>query len=334
MSRSSLVERAQLRPDSVERAAFPDNGSLTALCVVGPTASGKTDLALALARELNGEVVSADSRQVYRFLDAGTAKPRRDSDGLVEGRPYHLLDCADPSEPFDAGRFARLAGPLCEDMRRRGRLPIIAGGTGLYVRALLEGLTELPTRDASLRRRLEEAAARKGRLWLHGQLCTVDPVAAQKIPPNNIQRVVRALEVFELTGKPISSFWGRRTSKLGAGAIVLSIARPAEELRRRIAARAEEMWPLMLDEVRTLVPARYAGDEPGFQSLGYRQALECLQGRLSREEGLRALIGATTAYARRQRTWFRHQVSGVEIEGGEAPRMLARALEALRPARA
>jgi tRNA dimethylallyltransferase len=310
-----------------ERLPFRDDGPLAV--VVGPTASGKTELALALARALDGEVVSADSRQVYRELCAGTAKPRRDRQGRVEGIPYHLVDCVPVTEPFDAGRFAALARARIAEIRSRGRVPIVAGGTGLYIRALLEGLCELPPRDEALRRRLAEEARVQGRARLHARLRQVDPEAAAAMPANNIQRVVRALEVYELTGRPISELWSEHKNEPSGGQItpsaILRIDWPPEVLRQRITARAGLMWPLMLKEVAELL-SRFTGEEPGFQSLGYPEAVACVHGQLSLAEGLRRLISGTCAYARRQRTWFRHQVAAAALAGGRPEDMLAGAL--------
>lgn len=243
------------------------------------------------------------------------------------GIPYHLVDCVPLTEPFDAGRFAALAREKAGEIRARGRLPILCGGTGLYVRAFLEGLCPLPRRDEGLRARLEEEARVRGRAWLHERLARVDPEAAAKIPANNIQRVVRALEVFELTGKPISRHWSEHHEPSGGSIRPLAVLRidwPAEELRRRIAARAESMWPLMLDEVRGLL-RRYRGDEPGFQSLGYPEAAACARGGLSREEGLSRLTAATNAYARRQRTWLRSQLAALPVAGAGTAEMLRQA---------
>lgn len=295
--------------------------------IVGATASGKTDLALALARRLGGEVISADSRQVYRGLDAGTAKPPRDARGLCEGVPCHLLDVAEPGEPYDAGRWAREAARLCGEIAARGRLPIVAGGTGLYVKALLEGLAELPGRDEAVRRRLEEEAARSGRAALHARLARVDPEAAAAIPANNLQRVMRALEVHELTGRPLTEHWRRRAPGLPARA-VLRLDWPASELSRRIEERARAMWPAMLAEAAALSD-RLAGDEPGLESLGYAEALACARGRLGSREGLESLISSTRAYAKRQRTWLRTQLRATPIAGGTLERMTADALAAI-----
>lgn len=284
-------------------------GTDQVIAVLGPTASGKSDLALQLARELGGEVVSADSRQVYRELDAGTAKP---------GYPCHLVDVADPSEPFDAGRFAQLARAALEDIEARGKVAVVCGGTGLYVRALREGLAPLPRRDDAVRARLTAFAEKEGRPALHARLAAVDPEAAAAIPANNLQRVVRALEVFELTGEPITRLWKRgRAQASPARWKTYVVDRPLAELRERIAARAKAMWPAMLAEVARLVPKRYTGKEPGFQSLGYPEALATVRGERSEADGLAAMIAATHAYAKRQRTWFLNQCpDAIVLKGG------------------
>ena len=301
------------------------------IVIAGPTASGKTDLAAALARRLGGEIVSADSRQVYRGLDAGTAKPKLDAQGKLGGVLCHLVDCAEPAERFDAGRFVALARPRCAEISSRGLVPIVAGGTGLYLRALLEGLSSLPPADLALRARLEADAARDGRPGLHRRLAQVDPEAAASIPANNIQRVVRALEVYELTGRPISSHWKDAPAQPGLTAAALVIEWPADELRRRIEERSRALWPGLLVEVERLCVrpgAPYTGQEPGFQSLGYAEALLVLRG-LSDDEGLQRLIRSTLAYAKRQRTWFRGQLKAKTVEGTSLERMVEQALSLL-----
>lgn len=299
------------------------------VAIVGPTASGKTELALALAKRLGGEIVGADSRQVYRELDAATAKPPRDARGLVEGVAYHLLDCVSPDRPFSAGDFARLAGEALRGIRARGRLPIVCGGTGLYVRALEQGLAPLPRRDDALRRRLQGEAESLGRRALHERLAAADPEAARAIPANNIQRVIRALEVWELTGRPMTELW--KEGRAGASAArwtFLLVDPPDARLRERIEARARAVWPALLAEVGRLVPARWRGDEPGFQSLGYPEALACLRGELSGDEALERMLAATRAYAKRQRTWFRGQCRGAVPLSGSAEALLEAALAA------
>lgn len=287
------------------------------LVVAGPTGSGKTELAAALAVRLGGEIVSADSRQVYRRLDAATAKPSAELRARV---PHHLIDVAEPSERYDAARFAREAREAIAGIRARGRAPIVCGGTGLYIRALLEGLTRLPPADPALRARL---AAREPAA-LHAELARVDPAAAAAIPPANRQRLVRALEVFQLTGRPLSAHWkdGREGGLGPCRALVLEL--PADELRARLERRARAMWPALLAELRALRPR---GDEPGLASLGYREGLAVVRGELDAAAGLAAMIRATAAYAKRQRTWFRNQLDARSIDPREAA--LARALAAL-----
>ena len=302
------------------------------IVLAGPTASGKTELAVSLALRLNGEIVSADSRQVYRFLDAATAKPSAAQRAKV---PHHLLDAADPSEAYDAGRFAKEATAAILDIEKRGKLAIVCGGTGLYIRALTEGLSPMPPRDEAVRARLTALAEREGREALHARLAKADPKAAAAIPAANIQRVVRALEVLELTGRPISDSWTEaRTGGVAADAL-LCLEVPNEVLRERIDARAHAMWPALLAEIRALVPSRFRGDEPGFTSLGYREAVSVLRGESTSEDGLAEMIRATHAYAKRQRTWFRNQLPGaVAVTAGKTTEeILSNALAALESSR-
>ena len=251
--------------------------------------------------------------QLYRRLDAGTAKP----DGIwedaaagsrgvyrVEGVPYHMVDLLDPCEATDAGRYAAMARPL------------------------LEGLDPLPPRDAEVRARLERLARDKGRLFLHAELERRDPETARNVPPGNLQRVVRALEVAELTGTPISRLQTRSKTRPSGGEDVLyfGLLFSPEELLRRIRVRAEAMFPKMIEEVARLVPAEYTGEEPGFRCLGYLEALACLRGEKSREEGLESMIRSTAAYAKRQRTWFRRQTAVRWLDPGIDPSRIAEEL--------
>ena len=281
--------------------------ALTTLAIVGPTASGKTALALELAKRLDAELVSADSRQMYKRLDAGTDKPAGRWEGgicRVEGVPYHLIDILDPAESTDAGDFAARAERAFVLVASRGRRAILVGGTGLYVRAALGGLDKLPRRDEAVREALAEQAEARGPEWLHEELSRVDPAAARQIPPRNIHRVVRALEVHRLTGRPISSFWSNPET---APAVYFGVAWPRVELEERIRRRCEAMLPAMIEEVRRLVPAEYTGREPGFTSIGYPEAMMCAAGEVSLDEALKRFIQATKLYAKRQATWFRRQ---------------------------
>lgn len=301
------------------------------IVLVGPTASGKTDLAAALAERLGGEVLCADSRQVYRALDAATAKP---SAALRARVPHHLVDVADPAEVYDAGRFAREAAAALALIRGREKVPIVCGGTGLYVRALIDGLASLPPRDFAVRARLAAIAQREGSSALHARLALADPAAAASIPAANTQRVTRALEVLELTGRTISSHWAEGRAGAHKPSAVLRLDLPPRALRENIDRRTRAMWPALLAEVRALVPARLRGDEPGFTSLGYRSALAVTAGIMSPERGLEEMLRATNAYAKRQRTWFRTQIDARVVDASAGSnRTLERALRALEDIR-
>lgn len=292
------------------------------IVLAGPTASGKSDLAVALAERLGAEIVSADSRQVYRRLDAATAKPTPAQRRAVR---HWLIDVVEPSESYDAGRFAREAKSAVKDIVKRGRRAIVCGGTGLYLKALLEGLAPLPPRDETLRLRLSKL----GGAELHRRLAKADPKAAAGIPPGNVQRLVRALEVLELTKKPISQHWAEGRRDAMAAEKVLVLDAPPEWLTPRIERRVEGMWPRLVDEVRWLVPKEYKGTEPGFSSLGYRQALEAASGRGDPDAMKDEMTALTVAYAKRQRTWFRGQLRGAVPLKASSKTLLEDALEAL-----
>lgn len=270
--------------------------------IVGPTAIGKTAVALALARHWSLEVISADSRQVYRGLDVGTAKPSRKQQAAV---PHHLLDVVRPGERYSAGRFARDAAKLVADIRRRGKLPVVVGGTGLYVRALAEGLFKEPPLDPARRRSLDAWLARLEPLELVRWAERFDP----GFRGGGRQRASRAVEVAMLSGRPLS--WWQREARASAGIrpwyVVLSAPRPV--LHQRIAARATEMVRRgLLEEVAAAMADAGTGTGPGFDGVGIREAVEALTGVRTRESVAEAIAFSTRRYAKRQETWFRHQV--------------------------
>jgi len=276
--------------------------------VVGPTASGKSALALRLARERSGEVVSCDSLQVYRGLDIGSAKATPQERSAV---PHHLIDVVDPGETFSAADYARLARAALEGIRSRGRLPIVAGGTGLYLRALLQGLFAGPPRDTALRERLESMADRFGDPRLHRLLARVDPEAAARIPPGDRVRVVRALEVYRATGRPISEGHRQGAEPLrGYRVLVVGLDPGRDELRRAVEARTRRMLEQgLVEEVRGLLVRGLGPQLRPLQAIGYRQALAVATGALSVADAERAIVADTLRFAKRQRTWFRHQVA-------------------------
>ena len=272
------------------------------VAIVGPTASGKTALALALAERIGAEIVSADSRQVYRHLDIGTAKPTPAERARI---PHHLLDVAEPDETFDAARFRAAALAAVDEIGRRGRPVIVCGGTGLYLRALLRGLFPAPPRAPELRAQFHALEEREPGA-LHHRLARVDPEAAERLHPHDLLRIVRALEVEALTGRPISAWHGEhRFQGGGLEALVLGCRRPPEELAACIEARCEAMLAQgLLDEIRGLWARGYAPELASLQSVGYREMGAHLRGAYDLATARVAFARATRRLAKRQRCWF------------------------------
>jgi len=275
------------------------------VCLTGPTACGKTELALALAQRVPLEIISMDSALVYRGLDIGTAKPSPATRGAV---PHHLIDILDPTESYSAGRFARDAGALIDEIRSRGRLPLLVGGTLLYLRALRDGLSPLPRADRAVRAELDAQAAELGLKALHERLRRVDPAAAARIAPSDRQRIQRALEVHALTNRPISEL--QRADDERKRPAVLAIALVPES-RAELALRIERRFDAMvaagfLSEVERLrARGDLNADMPAMRAVGYRQLWAHLDGRCTWEEARAKAIVATRQYAKRQLTWLR-----------------------------
>ncbi len=273
------------------------------LVIAGPTATGKTAAALELARGLDGELVGADSVQVYRGFDIGSAKPSPEE---LDGIAHHLIDVIDPDQEIDAADYARRADAAVRDIRARKRLPIVVGGTGLWIRALLRGLVDLPAVDPSIRARLEAQAKRRGAPALHRKLAQVDPMTAAVVHPNDALRIVRALEVYEQTGTALGEL--RKEHALGEPrfrAIFIVLDMDRAEHGAVIEARARDMiergW---CDEVRAL-RERWGDDVRPFGSVGYREILMHVADGIPLDETLRAVRKSTRLYAKRQRTWFK-----------------------------
>ncbi len=279
------------------------NSEIPLLCITGPTASGKSALALQLARELNGEIVSADSMQLYRGLEIGTAQPTAEEKALI---PHHLVGCFDLSERIDVTRFVRLADAAIADIRARGRIPIIAGGTGFYVKALLYGLDDLPA-DPELRRELDLAYDRDDRFdALRMRMRELDP-AAEARWHNCRRKLIRALEVRLLTGRSLLELQ-KGPQPLRYHTFARTLQWPPELLRQRIAERTRLMlhngW---IEETATALAAGLASSPTAHQALGYAVIAEYLAGKLTLVETTERIINRTCQLARRQRTWFRHQ---------------------------
>jgi len=276
------------------------------VAILGPTATGKSALALAMAERYNGEIINCDSTAVYRGFDIGTDKiavaDRR-------GIPHHLIDIVDPTEEYTAAHYARDAAAVVRDIHARGRLPILAGGTGFYFRALTRGLFPGPGRDIELRQRLETIAGRRGVAFLHRMLQRVDPPSALRIQPRDLKRLVRALEVFFLTGRPLTTHFADTVSPLPDFDVVgVALRLPASQISERVTRRVDEQFERgLLDEIRGLLARGVPESARPFGGLVYRQALEHLHG-LRDETATRALIAQENRrYARRQLIWFRKE---------------------------
>lgn len=276
------------------------------IVLAGPTASGKTALALRLADRIGAEIVSADSQQVYRYFDIGTAKPSPDELARVR---HHLVSVVEPNERFSAAQFQRLADAAIADIRSRSRRVLVVGGTGLYLRVLLHGVIPAPGANAALRRQLEEEAARSGTAVLHERLAQVDPATAATVKPTDPVRIIRALEIHQSTGVPVSEHRQRHGFRECRYRFVLRVlSPPRDELYRAIDERARAMFAGgLVDEVRSLV-ARGFRDAPAMRSVNYVQALAVLEGRMSLEEGIASAAQQARRYAKRQLTWFRKEV--------------------------
>jgi tRNA dimethylallyltransferase len=275
---------------------------------MGPTASGKSGLGIRIAQRFGGEIVSVDSSLVYRGMDIGTAKPTREERAEVR---HHLIDILDPAEAFSTGQFREQALALIRDVAGRGHVPLLVGGTMLYFKGLLSGLAELPAADPELRREIDEEAARFGWHYLHAQLQHVDPAAARRIHPNDPQRIQRALEVYRLTGQPLTALWEQAASAPLPFTLVKIIVAPSERelLHERIRIRFMQMLELgLIDEVQTLF-RRGDLDEslPSIRAVGYRQVWSLLRGECCHDEMVERAVAATRQLAKRQFTWLRRE---------------------------
>jgi tRNA dimethylallyltransferase len=275
------------------------------IVIAGPTASGKTALALHLAEALNGEIVSCDSVAVYKGMEIGTAKPSAAERALVT---HHCLDLYWPSEACTAGDYARHARSAIADIRERGRLPIVAGGTGLYLRALLEGLAPAPQRDDDLRTRLRVQAERKGSAWLHRVLSRLDPRAAALIHANDLPKIIRSIEVTLSARQPQTAQWqAGREALEGYRALRFGLAPPRELLYERINARAAAMFDHGLVAETEMLRIRFGDDCRALTSLGYAQAMAVLRHEMTQAEAIAAAQQGHRNYAKRQGTWFRRE---------------------------
>ncbi len=275
-----------------------------AIIICGPTGVGKTSFAIELAKRFQGEIIGADSMQIYRHMDIGTAKPTLAERSMV---PHHMVDIVDPDEPFDAESYATLSLSIVMALQARQVLPFVVGGTGLYIKSLIYGLFDVQPRDNEIRIRLKQEAEKEGAGALFERLQQVDPVTAQKLHLNDSYRVIRALEVYEASGVPISEFQQRhRFQESRLTTLKLGLHMDRGQLYERIDARVDMMIQAgLVDEVRRLREAGYSGELKSMQSIGYRHMHDFFCGRLDWPETIRTLKRDTRRYAKRQMTWFK-----------------------------
>jgi tRNA dimethylallyltransferase len=298
-----------------------------AIFLMGPTASGKTALSVQLAQALNGEIISVDSALVFKGMDIGTAKPTQEERG---GIPHHLIDILDPAEAFSTGQFRRQALNIMGDITSRGKIPILVGGTMLYFNALNSGLAKLPEADADIRAKLDQDLEKLGKEALHQRLAKVDPESAARIHPNDPQRIQRALEVYEISGKPLTSFFiEAQAQDIPYQRIKLIIA-PQDRaiLHDIIARRFKQMLEQgFIDEVVALYQRGDLTEKmPSVRAVGYRQAWSYLQGEYDLETMIEKAIVATRQLAKRQFTWLRREVDAASFQAGQKD-LLAKVLE-------
>lgn len=285
------------------------------IVVAGPTASGKTTVGIELAKALNGEIISADARQIYRWMDIGTAKPTVDEQALAK---HHLIDIVDPDQVYNAGQFAQDASTVIQEVQHRGKIPIVVGGAGLYLKALFDGFSPMPEIPEDFRLQLQKEAQED----LHGlyeRLLKIDVDWANKVQPTDTQRIIRGLEVFEATGKTLTTFQNQPRQPVGSwNTLWFGVAWPREVLYDRINSRAQQMVADgLLDEVKSLSEKGYSTDLNALNTFGYKEFFKVLKGELTPNAALIDLQQGTRRYAKRQLTWFRAEKRLCWINGSD-----------------
>jgi len=313
------------RSGSLNGCSDAGNSRVHAVALMGATGVGKSALALDLTGHTANAIISCDSMQVYRGLDIGTAKPSREERDRVR---HYLIDCADIHEVYSAARWAAEARQVIRTENAAGRIPLVCGGTGLYLKALMHGLADIPPEDAEVRVRLAAELAASGVQAMHARLAEVDAVTASRLHATDTQRILRALAVFHTTGRPLSAWQAGGNAGEPVDCPVFVLELPRDILRDRLDTRFRAMieagW---LDEVRWLAAQGLADTHPAMRAVGYRQLLAVVRGEVTLAEGIRAGITATRRYAKRQQTWFRGQVQGAH---DDAAALRSRILEVIR----
>jgi len=306
--------------------------------LVGPTASGKTAVGIELAKKINAEIISADSRQIYKYLDIGTAKPTRAKTQkrknaktpiIIKGVPHYLIDIIEPDKTYSAGEFRRDAEKIIEKIYARKKTPLVVGGTGLYIRALVDGLSELPSADINLRKKFIQQAKKYGKDYLYKKLQKVDLESAKKIHPQNLPRIIRALEVYHLTKIPLSA-WHKKTPFPKYKVKIFGLSWERDKLYQRINERVDKMREGgILDELKRVMKRSYSKDSPGFQGLGYKHLLKFLNGNHTLEETINLWKRDTRRYAKRQMTWFKKdkRINWIEINQPLNQKIIAEKIE-------
>jgi tRNA dimethylallyltransferase len=283
------------------------------IIIGGPTAAGKSERAILLAKRLKSEIISADSMQVYRYFDIGTAKPSLNERQSVS---HHLIDIINPEEEYSAGKFKKDATKIISDLHAAGKIPIIVGGTGLYIKALTKGISMAAPSSPELRKKLRERALLEGNESLHNELLKVDPIAAKKINPSDAFRIERALEVYYLTGKPISSFHSqtqKEPPKYNILYLILNIARPL--LYEKINDRVDSLIKKgLVAEVRSILDRGHSSQLKPFKSIGYKQIVQHIEEGIELDEAIKSIKKETRNFAKRQLTWFRRVPAANWIE--------------------
>jgi tRNA dimethylallyltransferase len=285
------------------------------LAIVGPTASGKTKLSIIVAEKIGGEIISADSRQVYRYMDIGTAKPSKEERERVK---HYFIDELNPDEEFNAGVFGERGREIIEDIFSRGKVPIVVGGSGLYVKSLIDGFFEGPAGDWELREILYRKAEQLGKGALYEELKKVDPASAEKIHPNNLKRVIRALEVYYLTGKPISQLQSEMKPEINFETVQIGLNWDRKKLYKRIEERVDMMIEQgLIEEVKRLRELGYDKNLNALQTVGYKEVFDYLDGIISYDRMIYLIKRNSRRYAKRQLTWFRQDKRIIWIDVDE-----------------
>ncbi|MBW1974624.1 MAG: tRNA (adenosine(37)-N6)-dimethylallyltransferase MiaA [Deltaproteobacteria bacterium] len=289
--------------------------------IAGPTAVGKTETALTVAEKFGMEIVNADSMQVYRYMNIGTAKPNKEEQRRVR---HHLIDVVNPDEHFDAGMYKKLADATIQDLWNRGVVPLIVGGTGLYIRVLMRGICGQIPRNESVLKKLKEKLKQRGISELYGELTEVDPLLARRIHHHDRQRILRALEVYHSTGKPLSQWQEEhRFSDRPYRSLKIFLTRDRKELYERINNRTEKMFRCgLVEEVQMLLEMGYSPELKSMQALGYKETVAYLHGHMSLDDAIRTVKKETRRYAKRQFTWFRKEPGFRWLEASNTEKIL------------